>query len=533
MAVSFNAAGDSVMMLEAAGHGVVYAGGEPRSGDVYSTGYVQLPVAVRKGQNALLFQVSRGRLKARLTKPKGAAFLSTADVTLPDLKAGEPVEAFGSVLVVNASRDLREDLAIVAQLAGGPETHTRRACTGSALESQGLLRDSRHSSNDRRNRRARAALKRKGQSNALAWETIDSAKVKLRVRKPGDTYTQTFRSSIDGSVQYYAVVPALPAPDGRRPGLVLTLHGAAVEGLGQAACYSRKPGAYIVAPTNRRPYGFDWEDWGRLDAIEVLELAQKAFQTDRERTYLTGHSMGGHGTWHLGVTFPDRFAAIGPSAGWISMWSYAGARRIESPSPVDELMGRSMGPSDTLALSRNLSRLGVYILHGDADDNVPVGQARLMRQALGEFHPDFVYHEQPGAGHWWGNACVDWPPLIAFLLDHTIPKLSKVRKIDFVTASPAVSARGALAVDRGPAQVAFAQHGASGARSRAPQDPRQDRERCTAQARSWSSSRGCQGGRADLSRDRRPGAAGIFRRCQSGRWASARSGWLAPAASGQ
>ncbi len=38
-----------------------------------------------------------------------------------------------------------------------------------------------------------------------------------------------------------------------------------------------------------------------------------------------------------------------------------------------------------------------------------------MRQVLGEFHPDFAYHEQPGAGHWWGNPCVDWPPLFAFL----------------------------------------------------------------------------------------------------------------------
>ena len=64
-----------------------------------------------------------------------------------------------------------------------------------------------------------------------------------------------------------------------------------------------------------------------------------------------------------------------------------------------------------------------------------------MRQVLGEFHPDFAYHEQPGAGHWWGNACVDWPPLVAFLQDHTIPKPSEVRKIDFVTASPAVSSR--------------------------------------------------------------------------------------------
>ncbi len=151
--------------------------------------------------------------------------------------------------------------------------------------------------------------------------------------------------------------------------------------------------------------------------------------------------MGGHGTWHLGVTFPDRFAAIGPSAGWVSMWSYAGARRTESPSPVDKLMGRAMGPSDTVALVGNLSRLGVYILHGDVDDNVPVGQARQMRKLLGEFHPDFAYHEQPGAGHWWGNACVDWPPLIEFLSEHKIARSSEVRKIDFITASPAVSSR--------------------------------------------------------------------------------------------
>ena len=55
-----------------------------------------------------------------------------------------------------------------------------------------------------------------------------------------------------------------------------------------------------------------------MDALEVLNLAQADLRTDRRRTYLTGHSMGGHGTWIVGVTFPDRFAAIAPSAGWIS-----------------------------------------------------------------------------------------------------------------------------------------------------------------------------------------------------------------------
>ncbi len=441
LAASFSAGDDAVMMLESAGHAMVYASGEPRGGDIYSNGYVHLPVHVRKGQNALLFQVGRGRLKARLTRPKAPAFLSVADVTLPDMKSGEPTEAEGALLVINASAQYQEDLAIVAHIAGGPETRT-------AVPSLVPL-SVRKVAFQFRGTAPRAGqtvalelrLERKASGDGDRSESLDRAKVDLRVRQPGQTHTRTFRSSIDGSVQYYAVVPALPAPDGRPSGLVLTLHGAGVEGIGQAQCYAPKPGLYVVAPTNRRPYGFDWEDWGRLDAIEVLELAQKVFETDRERTYLTGHSMGGHGTWHLGVTFPDRFAAIAPSAGWISMWSYAGASRAESPSPVEELMARALGPSDTMALSRNLARLGVFILHGDADDNVPVSQARRMRQVLGEFHPDFAYHEQPGAGHWWGNQCVDWPPLVAFLSNHRIPKPSEVRTIDFVTASPAVSSR--------------------------------------------------------------------------------------------
>jgi predicted peptidase len=442
LAASFSSPVASVMMLEAAGHGMVYVDGEPRAGDLYSTGYVHLPVRVRKGQNALLFQVGRGRLKAKLTRPTATAFFSPADSTIPDLTSGEAVRSEAAVLVVNASENSQEDLVITARLAGGRETRASvpvlvpLSIRKVPFELAGTAPSTGET--------AVVDLKLEQKTRTgdhLASKTLDSMTLNLRVRQSGETYTQTFHSSIDGSLQYYSVVPALPGPSQGRPGMILTLHGAGVEGIGQAQCYSRKPGLYVVAPTNRRPYGFDWEDWGRLDALEVLDHAQRTFQTDPQQTYLTGHSMGGHGTWHLGVTFPDRFAAIAPSAGWISMWSYAGTKRTTSTSPAEELMARALGPSDTLTLLPNLARLGVYILHGDADDNVPVGQARRMRQALGEFHPDFVYHEQPGAGHWWGNPCVDWPPLIAFLADHRVPALDQVRKIDFVTASPAVSSR--------------------------------------------------------------------------------------------
>jgi hypothetical protein len=149
--------------------------------------------------------------------------------------------------------------------------------------------------------------------------------------------------------------------------------------------------------------------------------------------------MGGHGAWHLGATYPDLFAAIGPSAGWISFWTYAGGRRPQNPDPVQEMFLRASSPSDTLALLPNYAHEGVYILHGDQDDNVPVGQARTMVKHLADFHRDFVYHEQAGAGHWWGNACVDWPPMFEFFTWHTVPAPETVRKVDFLTASPGIS----------------------------------------------------------------------------------------------
>ena len=39
---------------------------------------------------------------------------------------------------------------------------------------------------------------------------------------------------------------------------------------------------------------------------------------------------------------------------------------------------RATMPSDTLALQQNYAQEGVYMLHGSADDNVPVTQAREM-----------------------------------------------------------------------------------------------------------------------------------------------------------
>jgi predicted esterase len=433
-----------VMLLEAGGHTMVYVNGLPRGGDPYDYGYVRLPILLEKGTNHLLFHVNRDPLHAKLTSPQSTALLNLHDLTLPDLLVGEAVDTEAAAVVLNATRVYQENLVLEATLPGGQPERTPLP-TLSFLSARKLgfrLKGAAPSAPESCKVHLRLLQEKVNQ-----WQTLDTADIQLRIRRPDQTHKRTFRSAIDGSVQYYAVVPPRLVPgDHSKPGLVLTLHGAAVEALGQAESYAPLPWAYIVAPTNRRPYGFDWEDWGRLDALEVLELAQKRLDTDPQRTYLTGHSMGGHGTWHLGVTYPGRFAAIGPSAGWVSMWSYAGMRRPEHAALVQELFLRSAATSDTLALSRNLANLGVYVLHGDKDDNVPVQQARIMKERLSAFHKDFQYHEEPGMGHWWGKngipgaACVTWPPMFDFFARHKLPEAGSVHQVDFITVNPGVSA---------------------------------------------------------------------------------------------
>ena len=432
-----------VMILDAAGHSAVYVNGEIRTGDPYAHGYLRLPVWLDSGTNEFLFHVSRGRFRARLTEPKASVLLNLADTTLPDLVIGELEPAWAGVVVLNATTNPTSGLYL--QVAGAsdkpenrfpidlPSLAARKVAFAIPPPQSPVPGDFSFDLN----------VIETTQDKPIVLETVT---LKVGVRQPTQLHRRTFTSRIDGSVQYYAVNPPPIATE--HPALFLSLHGAGVEAGGQAASYAPKSWGLIVSPTNRRPYGFDWEEWGRWDALEVLALALERYRTDPTRTYLTGHSMGGHGTWSIGLTFPDRFAAIAPSAGWISFRTYARAgQTAEDDSPMQELLRRAAASSDTLSLVSNALHHAVCILHGDADDNVPVSEARAMRERLGQFHRDFTWHEQAGAGHWWdasdepGTDCVDWAPMFDLFARRRIPASAETRAVQFTTVNPGVSSR--------------------------------------------------------------------------------------------
>ncbi len=414
----------------------VFLDGAPQPLDVYGSGRMRVPLVAAAGRHVLVVRALGGRGAPVVTleaTPDPIAF-NDHDQTLPDLPVEESPVQYVGVPVLNLTTDaLLNVQARVVEDERFEATTITLPALGPASVTQVPFE-----------LRLKAAPVLPEESYVVRLLVDVSAlgesfehTVTLSTVSRSATHRETFRSATDGSVQYAGIVPPLDFDPARSYGLVLTLHGAGVEAIGQARAYSAKDWTFIVAATNRRPFGFDWEEWGRKDALEVQDYARSRFRIDPTREYLTGHSMGGHGTWNVGVHHPGRFAAIAPSAGWSSFQSYTGAAR---PGGV---FGRARAHSNTNDYLSNLARRGVYILHGDADDNVPVREARDMRAALEGVVDDVEYYEEPGAGHWWdgersaGADCVDWPPLFEFFRARTLDPFEL--DFTFVTPSPYVS----------------------------------------------------------------------------------------------
>ncbi len=433
---SIESSHEEIVLLDARGHTRVYINGMPYEGDHYDFGYTLIPFKLKRGLNEFIYTPGRfGRVTSKLVEPSRPVQFTRRDMTLPGLITGETDHKWAAIRVVNASEWEIKDLTITCILESGEKAAFK---TGNVLEMSvrklRFLIPSPEESREPGNVNATLIL------SGRSGREIDRTEITLQLQSADAHHERTFVSNIDGSIQYYSVAPSTSR--GAEQALVLSVHGAGVEARNQARAYRQKDWAHIVAPTNRRPYGFNWEEWGRIDALEVFEDAKKVFQTKDGLSYLTGHSMGGHGTWYLGVTYPDKFAAIAPCASYPDIIGYRRGDMTDRSdrNPNFEMIKRGANAGRTLELKRNYLQSGVYIYHGDADRVVSVEQARLMRETLGKFHPNFVYYEYPGGSHWYGDHSVDWFPIFDYFKWQSIPPTNEVDHIEFHTASPAISA---------------------------------------------------------------------------------------------
>lgn len=453
---------EQIVVLDASGATKVFVNGMPHEGDHYDFGWSLLPVSLKRGKNTFLMTGGRfPRMRARLLDPDSPVQLIPRDMTLPDVLLEEKADLLGAVRILNASENWFQGHVNCELQGENLESTTGSISPFIARKIPFRIPSPKHPNTEK----VTVKLTLKDVEGVI----VSMMEIELNVRSRHEHHNRTFLSQIDGSVQYYGVAPC-SNPELENPAMFLSVHGASVEASGQARAYQQKDWGHLVAPTNRRPFGFAWEDWGRLDAMEVLNHAEKLFATDPQRTYLTGHSMGGHGTWYLGATYPDRFAAIGPAAGYPDLLGYRDGfrRRLKAATDedlkrfgmtreraeamlqqmsakpshpeMDAMIRRAGTPCRTLKLQRNYLHHGVYILHGENDTVVPTYLAREMREVLAKFHPDFSYYEYPGGTHWYGNHSVDWKPLFDFFAFRKIKSSDQVKQLEFHTGSPGVSA---------------------------------------------------------------------------------------------
>lgn len=82
--------------------------------------------------------------------------------------------------------------------------------------------------------------------------------------------------------------------------------------------------------------------WNDDVLIALLDEIEQNYRVDKNRIYVTGLSMGGHGTWTLALAQPNRFAAIAPVCGWghpvefcklaqMPIWVFHGAKDFVVP----------------------------------------------------------------------------------------------------------------------------------------------------------------------------------------------------------
>jgi predicted peptidase len=196
--------------------------------------------------------------------------------------------------------------------------------------------------------------------------------------------------------------------------VILFLHGSEERGndgivqseVGLAQAVRKHPERFpaIVVMPQCRPDA-DWRS-PEMEAqiLAALDASSKEFHGDPQRTYLTGFSMGGYGTWSLAAKYPKRFAAIVVICGGIQ---WPTPRRIGDEAPYADI-------------ARQVAGIPIWVFHGNADRNVFVSESREMVKLLRGLHADVHYTEYDGVPHQsWDRAYAE-PDLPAWLFQQRL-----------------------------------------------------------------------------------------------------------------
>lgn len=230
----------------------------------------------------------------------------------------------------------------------------------------------------------------------------------------GEDSAKTFR---------YRLMSPAKIEDGKTYPLVVFLHGAGERGtdnvaqlkylpqqLAEPAMRKRFP-CFVLAPQCQPNAKWVETDWSSPDShtmteqpgeqmsvvLQVLEQSLKELPVDQSRIYVTGLSMGGFGTWEMATRKPNLFAAAAPICGGTDIKTIAG-----------------------------LKDMPVWVVHGAADNVVPVDRSRSAVDALTKAGGRPIYTELPNVNHnSWTPAYADRDGLLPWLFRQQKTEVNK------------------------------------------------------------------------------------------------------------
>jgi predicted peptidase len=155
-------------------------------------------------------------------------------------------------------------------------------------------------------------------------------------------------------------------------------------------------------------------------ALKALDRTVEEFNGDPQRLYLTGISLGGHGTWCVAARAPGKFAAIVPICGFVNV------KRLDLPAEQKAFVVKDIpfagSPDPYAAAASQISKVPTWIFHGGADPVISPDESRRMFQALKASGFDVKYTEYNGVGHnAWDKAYAEHD-LVPWLLSHRRPQ---------------------------------------------------------------------------------------------------------------
>lgn len=179
--------------------------------------------------------------------------------------------------------------------------------------------------------------------------------------------------------------------------LVLFLHGAGERGTNLDSVANHGFLQYVREEDRQYPFICiapqcpNGKYWGCYteSIIAFLDYICAKMPVDNERIYLTGLSMGGTGTWMLAMADPERFAAIAPVCGSGICW-----------------------------YGEVLKNTPIYMVHGDCDNTVPIGESINMLNSVNRNGGNARLKICYGLGHNAWDVAYNGDELVNWLLSH-------------------------------------------------------------------------------------------------------------------